>query len=224
MRRRPIGLDVGISADDEKRLAAEAAAELVTDGMVVGLGTGSTIAHLLPALAARKLNIRCVATSVETEKHASELGLAVEPFEGIARLDVAIDGADQIAPDGWLVKGGGGAHTREKIVAAAAERFVVIADSSKPVDEIIAPIPLELHRFGLAATLVELHDAVIREGAAESPDYGVIADFFGEVGDPILLAARLSATPGVVDHGLFPPGLIADVIVARGDEVEHRSL
>ena len=102
--------------------------------MLVGLGTGSTVAHLLPALAERKLEIRCVATSVATEEQARELGLSVEPFEAIERLDIAIDGADQIAPDGWLVKGGGGAHTREKIVAAAAERFVVIADSSKPVE------------------------------------------------------------------------------------------
>jgi ribose 5-phosphate isomerase A len=215
---------VSSAAEREKQLAAEAAAELVVDRSLVGLGTGSTVAFLLPALAARGLDVRCVATSVATESAARELGISVEPFEGIERLDIAIDGADQIAPDGWLVKGGGGAHTREKIVAAAAERFVVIADSSKPVDEIVAPIPLELHRFGLAATLVELHDAVLREGAPDSPDYGVIADYFGEIGDPILLAARLSATPGVVDHGLFPPALVADVIVARGDEVGHRQL
>ena len=214
-----------MAADDEKRLAAEAAAGLVADGMVVGLGTGSTVAHLLPALAARNLEgIRCVATSVATEDQARELGIPVEAFETIERLDIAIDGADQIAPDGWLVKGGGGAHTREKIVAAAADRFVVIADSSKPVEQLDAPIPLELLRFGLKATLVELHDAVIREGAAPSPDGGVIADYFGEVGDPILLAARLSASPGVTDHGLFPPALVADIIVARGDEVEHTTL
>ena len=210
--------------DNEKRLAAQAAAELVEDGMLVGLGTGSTVAHLLPALAARELEIRCVATSLATEERGRELGLAVEPFEGIERLDMAIDGADQIAPDGWLVKGGGGAHTREKIVAAAAARFVVIADSSKPVEALSPPIPLELHGFGLAATLHELGAVAIREGAPASPDGGVIADYSGEVGDPILLAARLAATPGVVDHGLFAPGLVADVIVARGDEVEHRSL
>ena len=213
-----------MAADDEKRLAAEAAAELVAGGMLVGLGTGSTVAHLLPAIAARGLDIRCVSTSVATEQQARELGIPVEPFESIDRLDVAIDGADQIAPDGWLVKGGGGAHTREKIVAAAADRFVVIADSSKPVDELEAPIPLELLRFGLEATLTELRDAVIREGTDPSPDDGVIADWFGEVKDPIVLAGRLSATPGVVDHGLFPPGLVADVIVARGSAVEHRTV
>ena len=121
------------TVEDEKRLAAEASAELVEDGMTVGLGTGSTVAYLLPALARRELDLRCVATSPRTEKAATALGLAVEPFDTIDRFDMTIDGADQIAPDGWLVKGGGAAHTREKLVAAAADRFVVIADSSKPV-------------------------------------------------------------------------------------------
>jgi hypothetical protein len=100
------------TVEDEKRLAAEASAELVEDGMTVGLGTGSTVAYLLPALARRKLNLRCVATSPRTEKAATELGLRVEPFDTIDRFDMTIDGADQIAPDGWLVKGGGAA-TRE---------------------------------------------------------------------------------------------------------------
>jgi ribose 5-phosphate isomerase A len=207
--------------DTEKRLAAEAAAEFVVDGMTVGLGTGSTVAFLLPALAARGLDLRCVATSIATEEQARELGISVEPFDSIETLDIAIDGADQIAPDGWLVKGGGGAHTREKIVAAAAERFVVIADSSKVVDRISAPIPLELHRFGLAATLYALGDAVIREGAPPSPDDGVIADFLGEVPGAAGLASRLSATAGVVDHGLFSPALVSDVLIGRDDDVEH---
>ena len=123
-----------MTADDEKRLAAEAAAELVEDGMLVGLGTGSTVAHFLPALARRGLRLRCVATSLQTESAARELGLAVEPFDELDRLDLAVDGADQVAPDRWLVKGGGAAHTREKIVAAAAERFVVIASSDKLVE------------------------------------------------------------------------------------------
>ena len=125
--------------------------------MKVGLGTGSTVAHLLPALAARGLkDLRCVATSVATEEQARELGIPVEDFDQLDRLDIAIDGADQIAPDRWLVKGGGGAHTREKIVAASAESFVVIADSSKTVDRIAAPIPLELSAFGLASTLARI--------------------------------------------------------------------
>src|SRR6185437_13480996 len=106
--------------DREKKLAAEAAAELVQDGMAVGLGTGSTVAYLLPALARRRLSIRCVATSVDTARKATELGLAVDSADTLETLDIAIDGADQITPDGWLVKGGGGAHTREKVVAASA--------------------------------------------------------------------------------------------------------
>jgi ribose 5-phosphate isomerase A len=207
--------------DAEKRVAAEAAAQLVEDGMAVGLGTGSTVAHLLPALAGRELSIRCVATSPRTESAARELGIPVEPFERLEALDVAIDGADQVAPDGWLVKGGGGAHTREKIVAAAAERFVVIVDSGKPVDAIAAPIPLELHPFGMRATLREVGDVKLRD-VPPSPDGGVIADYHGDVGDPAQLAERLVAVPGVVEHGLFPPDLVSVVLVGRGDEVERR--
>src|SRR5690242_3566203 len=137
--------------------------------MTVGLGTGSTVAFLLPALAERGLNLRCVATSVATENQARELGIPVEPFDSIEALDIAIDGADQIAPDGWLVKGGGGAHTREKIVAAAAERFVVIAASDKEVSRLAPPVPLELLAYGLKATLRELDCVELRE-APISPD------------------------------------------------------
>jgi ribose 5-phosphate isomerase A len=210
--------------DAEKKVAAEAAAELVRDGMRVGLGTGSTVAHLLPALAARGLkDLRCVATSVATEDQARELGIGVEDFDKLDRLDIAIDGADQIAPDRWLVKGGGGAHTREKIVAATAEEFVVIADSSKTVDRITAPIPLELSRFGIASTLArisaELGEVELRADTPRSPDDGVIADFRGTVHEPGELAARLSVMPGVVDHGLFPSGMVSAVLVGRGDSV-----
>ena len=209
------------SSDAEKRAAARAAAELVESGMLVGLGTGSTVAHLLPALAERGLEIRCVATSVATEDAARELGIPVEPFEGFDRLDIAIDGADQVDPGGWLVKGGGGAHVREKIVAAAADRFVVIADSSKPVDRIGPPIPLELLRYGIDATLRHLGEASLRD-APPSPDDGLIADYHGEVGDPAEVAARLAATPGVVDHGLFEPDLVSTILIARGDEIDRR--
>ena len=125
--------------------------------MTLGLGTGSTVAHLLPAIARRGLEgIRCVATSVATEEQARELGIPVEEFDSLTRLDIAIDGTDEVTPDGWLIKGGGGAHLREKIVAAAAERFVVIADSSKPVEALRGPVPLELFGFGAASTLERL--------------------------------------------------------------------
>jgi len=210
----------GMGLEDEKRVAAEAASTLVEDGMTVGLGTGTTVAHLLPALAARGLTLRCVATSLQTEEQARALGLRVEQFAAIARLDIAIDGADQVSPGGWLVKGGGAAHTREKIVAASADRFVVIASSDKLVEAITPPIPLELLAYGLDATLARLGEVALRD-APPSPDGGVIADYLGPVDDPATVAAWLSATPGVVDHGLFPPELVSDVIVGRGDDVER---
>src|SRR5262245_56260704 len=143
--------------------------------MTVGLGTGSTVAFLLPALAARGLDLRCVATSLATESAARDLGLRVESFAGVdavPRLDIAVDGADQVGPSGWLVKGGGAAHTREKAVAAAAERFVVIVSSDKPVERLEAPVPLELLEFGLAATLRRLRTVELRD-VPPSPDGGV---------------------------------------------------
>jgi ribose 5-phosphate isomerase A len=212
-------------ADTEKRLAAEAAAELVEDGMTVGLGTGSTVAHLLPALARRGVSgIRCVATSVATEEQARELGIPVEQFNQLERLDIAIDGTDEVTPDGWLIKGGGAAHLREKIVAAAADRFVVIADSSKPVDALRGPVPLELFSFGIASTLARLGAEVELRDVPPSPDGGTIADYRGAIGDPAELAARLEADPGVAAHGLFPPQMVSELFVGRGDVVERPSL
>ena len=212
-----------MSADREKQAAAEAAALLVADGMRVGLGTGTTVGYLLPALARRGLSIRCVATSDRTASTAAGLGLAVERFTKLDVLDIAIDGADQIAPDGWLVKGGGGAHTREKIVAAAADRFVVIADSAKLTLALHPPVPLELLEFGLLATLRALGNVTLRD-APPSPDGGTIADYHAPFASPAELAAMLSATPGVIGHGLFDPGLVSVILVGRGHEVEQRTL
>lgn len=206
--------------DTEKRIAAEAAALLVEDGMRVGLGTGSTVAFLLPAIAARGLDITCVATSVRTEDAARALGMKVADAAEIDHLDLAIDGADQIAPDWWIVKGGGAAHTREKIVASMADRFVVIADSSKTVDGLHAPIPLELLKYGLANTLRLLDDVTIR-GVPDSPDGNVIADYQGDASDPVNLAAWLGSVPGVVEHGLFPPSMTSEILVGRGNAVER---
>jgi len=216
-----------VTADDEKRLAAEAAAELVESGMTVGLGTGSTVAHLLPALARRGLtDLRCVATSPATEDQARGLGIPVEDFDSLQRLDIAIDGTDEVVPQGWLIKGGGGAHLREKIVAAAADRFVVIADSSKPVEEFTWPIPLELFAFGLSSTLTRLGDDVtLRPDTPPSPDGGLIADYRGPGrDDPATLAARLEADPGVAAQGLFPPSLVSDIFIARGTEVTRTTI
>jgi len=216
-----------VSADDEKRLAAEAAAELVESGMTVGLGTGSTVAHLLPALARRGLtDLRCVATSPATAEQARGLGIPVEDFDSLDRLDIAIDGTDEVIPEGWLIKGGGGAHLREKIVAAAADRFVVIADSSKPVEKFTWPVPLELFAFGLASTLARLGpDVSLRPGTPPSPDGGLIADYRGPgLDDPATLAARLEADAGVAAQGLFPPALVSDIFIARGTDVERTTI
>src|SRR6476469_5559433 len=213
-----------VSNELEKQRAAEASVSLVQDGMIVGLGTGSTVAYLLPALAKLGLTrIRCVATSPRTEKAARELGLSVEPFGSIDRFDIAIDGADEVTPDGWLIKGGGAAHTREKIVAGAADRFVVIADSSKAVPRLHGPVPVEMLEFGLAATMRLISPVTLRD-VPRSPDGGVIGDYQGSIDDPGALAAMLGAAAGVVDHGIFPPDLTADVFVATGDQVEHRVL
>jgi ribose 5-phosphate isomerase A len=206
--------------DVEKRSAAEHAASMVESGMVVGLGTGSTVAYLVPALGSRGLDITCVATSPATESLAREVGLHVVPFVGIDRLDVAIDGADQVDPAGWLVKGGGGAHTREKIVAAAADRFIVIVSSDKMVERLRAPVPLELIAFGLDSVLRVMPEVAVRQ-APPSPDGGVLADYGGDVADPGRLAARFAALPGVVEHGLFPPSMVSLVLIGRGDRVEN---
>jgi ribose 5-phosphate isomerase A len=236
-----------------KRAAARAAAEMVSDGMRVGLGTGTTVAYLLPALGERELRgLKCVATSPATARAARELGLALHELDELGELDIAIDGADQIDPRGWLVKGGGAAHTREKIVAAAARRFVVIASAEKAVSRLGPPVPLELIRFGVRSTLRALGQVKLRavapaasadrssalarpaegdggdapswpHGLVESPDGGVIADYVGAVGDPRELAARLSATPGVVAHGLFPPEMVSLILIGGEQGVERRA-
>jgi ribose 5-phosphate isomerase A len=136
------------------------------------------------------------------------------------RLDVAIDGADQVAPSGWLVKGGGAAHTREKALAAAAQRFVVIVSSNKLVPRLTPPIPLELLEFGLGATLARIGQVRLRD-VPRSPDGGVIADFMEPFDDPGALARKLSLTTGVIEHGLFAPALVSEILVARGAEVER---
>jgi ribose 5-phosphate isomerase A len=212
-----------MGVDEDKAAAAEAAALLAEPGMCVGLGTGTTVAFLLPALARRAITLRCVATSARTGEAARRLGLVVEPFGGAGapdRLDLAIDGADQVAPDRWLVKGGGGAHTREKVVAGAADRFVVIVDASKLVDRLAPPVPLELLAFGVDSTLRALRTASLRD-APPTPDGGVLAQFTGAVDDPGALGAQLDAVPGVLSHGLFPPAMVDTVLVGRDGRADE---
>jgi ribose 5-phosphate isomerase A len=205
-----------------QRAAASAAAEMVKEGMRVGLGTGSTVAQLLEVLAQRELrDVICAATSPATERAARALGMTVHDLDRIGELDLAIDGADQIDPSGWLVKGGGGAHTREKIVAAAASCFVVIASAEKAVERLEPPVPVAVIRFGAETTLRELKPAALR-GHAESPDGGLIADYLGPIEDPRMLSARLSATPGVIEHGLFPPEMVDVILIGEQSGVQER--
>jgi ribose 5-phosphate isomerase A len=207
----------------QKRAAAEAAATFVEDGMRVGLGTGTTVAFLFPALAERDLReVRCVASSPATEAAAEAAGLRLTTLDELGgALELAIDGADQIDPRGWLVKGRGGAHAREKILAAAAARFVVIASAEKAVPALGPPVPLEIMRFGAAYALGALAPARLR-AVPPSPDGNLIADYFGPVEDPAELSVRISGTPGAVAHGLFEPGLVSDILIAGPDGVSHR--
>jgi len=222
-RQQPSRLSDDAEIAAYKRAVARAAAELLEDGMRVGLGTGSTVAHLLPAIAERGLTgLCCVATSPATERAARALELPIGELDEVGELDVAIDGADQIDPRGWLVKGGGGAHTREKIVAVSARRFVVIASAEKAVERLAAPVPLELVRFGVQRTLHSLAPAQLR-GVPRTPDGGVIADYLGPIDDPAELATRLSAATGVVEHGLFAPEMVSVILIAGALGVEHRA-
>lgn len=223
----PLSGDLDPAAiERHKAAAARAAAALVQDGMRVGLGTGSTVAHLLLALGERARELtqtRCTATSPATARIAGELGLKVVDLDELGELDLAIDGADQVDPDGWLVKGGGGAHTREKIVAAAAARFVAIVSAEKEVARLGPPVPLEVLRFGVQRTLRAVGPARLREGASDSPDGNPIADYLGQVNDPHALAQRLSTTPGIVEHGLFAPSMVSEIFVADAKGVRRRA-
>jgi ribose 5-phosphate isomerase A len=129
------------------------------------------------------------------------------------RPDITIDGADQVAKDRWTIKGGHGAHLREKIVAAAADRFVVIVSAEKLVETLHSPVPLELRPFGLRATLRAVGEAQLRPDTPLTPDGGVVADYLGEITDPASLALRFDQIPGVAAHGLFPPAMVHDLIV-----------
>ncbi|MFZ1062760.1 MAG: ribose-5-phosphate isomerase RpiA [Acidimicrobiales bacterium] len=209
-----------MSHEAQKQLAAEHAAALVRDGMRVGLGTGSTVHYVLTALAKRRVRAHYVATSPATAHAAASVGLAIGDFEPDGRLDLAIDGADQVNGDGWLIKGAGAALTREKIVAASADRFVVIVDSSKLVERLGPPVPVEILRFGAPSTMRRLAPCRERD-VAESPDGGLIVDHWGEVHEPADLARKLSSTPGVIEHGLFAPDLVSEVFVGVGESVRH---
>ena len=211
-----------LNADDQKRAAAARAVEFVTPGMRLGLGTGSTAKHFVDLIGERVragLDIVAVPTSEATHAQAMACGIKLTTLDETPDLDLTVDGADEIAPDMSLIKGGGGALLREKIVAAASARMLVIADESKWVATLGRfPLPIEVTPFGFAATLRAVDKAIAgvqrsgplklrmgKDGHAFVTDGGhwIIDAQLGRIDDPVALAHALSLIPGVMEHGLF---------------------
>lgn len=222
---------MSMSAETEKRLAAERAVEMVADGMVLGLGTGSTAAYairLLGERVAQGLRIRGVPTSEATRTLARECKVPMVGLREAGRIHLTIDGADEIDPQLRLIKGGGGALLREKIVAASSDCVVIIADASKIVQQLGAfPLPVEVVPFGLPLAMREIEALgakVTLRGGETAPfvtDEGhfILDCAFRRIEDADGLAAKLNAIPGVVEHGLFI-GLADRVVIGRHDEVK----
>jgi ribose 5-phosphate isomerase A len=197
--------------------AAEAALALVEPGMVVGLGTGDTARRFIEQLGRRAqaehLGLTCVVTSESAAQHARAGGLTVRALTEAPSVDLTVDGADEVAPTLDLIKGGGGAHTREKIVAASSARFVVLVDETKLVHRLGETFPVPLEVLAEAVPLVERR--LVALGATVVPRAAATGPFVTELGNPVLdarfpriddpaaLAARLDAIPGVLEHGLF---------------------
>jgi len=208
-----------------KEAAGRRAAEEVRDGMRVGLGTGSTVHYTIVAIGERKPDVTCVATSKATEALAEELGIHMVGPGAVDGLDLAIDGADQVDPQFNLVKGGGGAHTREKIVATMADRFVVVVDEAKVVERISGVIPIECIEFAVELVpkaLFAMGATHVRQRPEPSDNGNPLLDAsFEEIEDPVELAIALDGIPGLVEHGIFPAGMVDRVVVgADGDEDE----
>jgi ribose 5-phosphate isomerase A len=226
-----------MDVEAQKRAAAARAVEFVRPGMRLGLGTGSTAKHFVDLLGERVrggLDVVAVPTSEATRAQAERLGIPLTTLDETPELDLTIDGADEIAPDLTLIKGGGGALLREKIVAAASAKMLVIADQSKWVSMLGRfPLPVEIAPFGAAATRRAVEAATAAAGCPGAAPIRKAANGHAfvtdgghwlldaqlqRIGDPQTLAARLSAVPGVMEHGLFI-GLARTAIVAGPDGV-----
>jgi ribose 5-phosphate isomerase A len=224
-----------MSPDDLKKLAAARALELVRPGMRLGLGTGSTAKHFVDLLGARVaagLEVICVATSQATQDQALALGIPMSSLDEAPELDLTVDGADEIDSELRLIKGGGAAHLREKIVASASARMIVIADDAKLVARLGRfPLPVEVVPFGLEATrravaraieaAGESGELVLRrrpDGSALVTDNGnhILDAHLSAIADPEALATALNAVPGMVEHGLFV-GIATGAILAGED-------
>lgn len=218
--------------ESEKRRAAAASLDFIEDGMAVGLGTGTTAAffiRLLGERVSRGLTIRAIPSSRESEALAAQLGIPLSDFEECGRLDVTVDGADEVDDKFRLIKGGGGALLREKIVAAASDRLVIIVDSRKPVKALGRfPLPVEVVSFGWQVVETKIRNLganpVIRkteDGGLYRTDQGnhILDCAFGSIEDPEKLSHHLKAITGVVDHGLFI-GMTDVLIVGYEERVE----
>ena len=224
-----------MSADTWKQQAAERALQFVEDGMTLGLGTGSTAARFVDLVGQRVkagLQVRCVPTSQATQAQAERLGIPLTTLDDTPFLDMTVDGADEIDAQLRLIKGGGGALLREKIVATASQRMIVISDASKLVVTLGKfPLPVEVVRFGLAATrnMIEVLAAdagcegeiklrLAAEGRPFETDGGnlILDCAFGQIADPEALEDALKLIPGVVESGLFLG--IADAAVIAGPD------
>lgn len=219
-------------SDAAKRRAGESAAGRAADGAVVGLGTGSTAAHAIQALGRAVnsgLDVRGIPTSYQSRQLAREVGVPLTTLED-ATPDLAIDGADQVA-GGNLLKGGGAAHAREKVVDAAAEEFLVVVDGSKLVETLARPVPLEVlpdaeptvsDRVDDLGGEPELRTAGGKDGPVVTENGNFVLDCdFGRIDGPAGLSADLSAVPGVVEHGLFV-GLADEIHVGTREGIEVR--
>ncbi len=226
-----------MNADAQKRAAAAKAVEFVRPGMRLGLGTGSTAKHFVELVGERVrsgLEIVAVPTSDATFADAKRCGITLTTLDEVPELDLTVDGADEIGPDLCLIKGGGGALLREKIVAAASIRMIVIADQSKTVDVLGRfPLPIEVVSFGLAATHRALEKAIgsvqrlgpltLRRGKdghvfVTDGGHWILDAALARIDDPASLAHAISGVPGVVEHGLFI-GLAHQAIVSGPDGV-----
>jgi ribose 5-phosphate isomerase A len=212
--------------DVAKEVAGRHAAELVTDGMRVGLGTGSTVHFTIVALGERLPDIVCTATSTQTDELATSLGLRVVAPDEVGHLDITVDGADEVDPWFNLTKGGGGAHTREKVVAQMSDRFVVVVDESKLVER-LGPFgtPLEVLDFAPGFVVGRVRDLGATEvttRAVRSDNGNLLMDArFGSIDDPARLMADLAAIPGLVEHGIFAGEMVERVVVAGADGVRE---
>jgi ribose 5-phosphate isomerase A len=229
--------DPKANMDTQKQIAGEAAALLVESGMTVGLGTGSTAVFFVKALAARGLPVKCVATSKATAELAASLGLKVIDLDKVGTIDLTVDGADEIGPGLALIKGGGAALLREKLVWEASLRCVVIADAAKQVKTLGRfALPIEVVAFGHTTTAGRINDALawcgiaaeaklrVKDGSAVKTDGGnyIYDAACKKIPDAELLAEALKSLTGVVEHGLFL-GLADEALIGTDSGVERRT-